>query len=434
MSFLTGFSTSTKSMSISHLTIQNFKSIRHTELQFGDFTVLIGANAAGKTNIVQALKFLKDLVKEDVDNALSLQGGAKYLVNSQIQDTEAPRIESRFLLPEVPFEVNATYGALSSISYDLILDFLHSGILHSSTESMNSDVYIYPRSYISDPEERAARLGEYVYEQKKNQSLFEHIVTTIDRTNNIIYSHLDRNNKRQFSSTIPKPENYRGMSPLLHADDDLAAYLRDEISSIAIYDFSSRAMKQESSIIGRKELEPDGSNLTLVLKRIMEDEQKRHQFLLLLEYALPFIKNVTVEAANGRSLVALLTEKYDESFALPSVFFSEGTISVIALIIVLFFEEKSVVVIEEPERYVHPSLLAKLVELMKDASRNKQVIITTHSPEIVKHAGVENLLLVQRDKEGFTTASRPEDSNDVKVFLQNEIGLDDLFIDNLLGV
>ena len=140
-------------------------------------------------------------------------------------------------------------------------------------------------------------------------------------------------------------------------------------------------------------------------------------------------------ASDSRSrLVALLTEKYDESFALPSVFFSEGTISVIALIIVLFFEEKSVVVIEEPERYVHPSLLAKLVELMKDASRNKQVIITTHSPEIVKHAGVENLLLVQRDKEGFTTASRPEASDDVRLFLQNEIGLDDLFIDNLLGV
>jgi predicted ATPase len=59
---------------------------------------------------------------------------------------------------------------------------------------------------------------------------------------------------------------------------------------------------------------------------------------------------------------------------------------VISLIVILYFERKSVVVIEEPERNLHPSLIPRLVELFKDAARLKQVIVSTHNPEIVRYA------------------------------------------------
>ena len=65
----------------------------------------------------------------------------------------------------------------------------------------------------------------------------------------------------------------------------------------------------------------------------------------------------------------------------------------IALIIVLYFEDKHIVIIEEPDRYIHPHLISKVIEMMKDASRNKQIIITTHNPEVVKHTDIENILL-----------------------------------------
>jgi predicted ATP-dependent endonuclease of OLD family len=70
---------------------------------------------------------------------------------------------------------------------------------------------------------------------------------------------------------------------------------------------------------------------------------------------------------------------------------------------------------------------------MEDASTNKQVIITTHSSEIVKHAGVENLLLISRDKDGFSAVSRPAEKQDVKVFLENDLGLDTVFVQELWG-
>ena len=73
-----------------------------------------------------------------------------------------------------------------------------------------------------------------------------------------------------------------------------------------------------------------------------------------------------------------------------------------------------------------------MVDMMKDASKKKQIIITTHNPEIVKYAGLENLLLISRDKEGFSTISRPKDNKRVKTFMQNELGLDELYVQNLL--
>lgn len=82
---------------------------------------------------------------------------------------------------------------------------------------------------------------------------------------------------------------------------------------------------------------------------------------------------------------------------------------------------------------MHPALLAQVVEMMKDASATKQVIVTTHNPEFVKHAGIEHLLLVSRDAEGFSVITRPKDREDVRIFLEHDIGVEYLYVQELLG-
>jgi predicted ATPase len=117
---------------------------------------------------------------------------------------------------------------------------------------------------------------------------------------------------------------------------------------------------------------------------------------------------------------------------LPASLISDGTINITALIIALFFEKKPLTIIEEPERNIHPYLISKVVEMMKDASNNIQILVSTHNPEIVKLADLENLLLISRDKEGFSVISRPSEKENVKTFLKNEIGIEELYIQNLL--
>jgi predicted ATPase len=149
---------------------------------------------------------------------------------------------------------------------------------------------------------------------------------------------------------------------------------------------------------------------------------------------LPFISNLGVDKVMDKSLLFKLQETYFKKKNLPAPLISDGTINIIALIIALYFEKKTLTIIEEPERNIHPYLISKIVDMMKDASQKKQIIVTTHNPEVLKHAGLENILLVSRDKQGFSTVSRPGDKEEVKAFLENDIGIDELYVQNLLRV
>jgi predicted ATPase len=113
---------------------------------------------------------------------------------------------------------------------------------------------------------------------------------------------------------------------------------------------------------------------------------------------------------------------------------SDGTVSVTAILIALFFENNRLAIIEEPEYGIHPSLVSKLVDTFYEAAKNKQIIITTHSSEILKHIKLEDLRLISRDENGFSTISKPAEKEMVNQFLKNELGINDLFVQNLLDI
>ena len=149
---------------------------------------------------------------------------------------------------------------------------------------------------------------------------------------------------------------------------------------------------------------------------------------------LPFVDDLEVEKFTDKSLFFKLREIYTKNQYLPASMLSDGTINITLLIIALYFEQKLLTIIEEPERNLHPGLISKVVEMMEDASRNKQIIVTTHNPEMIKHVNKENILLVSRDKDGFSQISRPAKKKEVKVFLENDMGIDELFVQNLLEI
>jgi predicted ATP-dependent endonuclease of OLD family len=96
--------------------------------------------------------------------------------------------------------------------------------------------------------------------------------------------------------------------------------------------------------------------------------------------------------------------------------------------------KKTILIIEEPVSHIHPFLVARVISMMKESSKKKQIIITTHTTEVVKHSSLENLLFISRDSDGFSVISRPADKEEVRIFLENEIGVDELYVQNLLGL
>jgi predicted ATPase len=185
---------------------------------------------------------------------------------------------------------------------------------------------------------------------------------------------------------------------------------------------------------GKRDLEEDASNLAVVVKTIIEDPEKRRKFSNLLHDTLPFVEDFSVQKVMDLSLILTLRERYAKSLDLPASSMSDGTITIFALIIALYFEDRPFIIIEEPVSHIHPFLVARVMAMMKESSERKQLMITTHSTEVVRHVSLEDILLISRDTGGFSVISRPGDKEEVRTFLENEIGIEELFVQNLLGL
>ena len=82
-----------------------------------------------------------------------------------------------------------------------------------------------------------------------------------------------------------------------------------------------------------------------------------------------------------------------------------------ALVVALYFQDqRKFAIFEEPEKNLHPYLLSRVMTMFKEASEFKQILATTHNSEIVKYAGLENILFVCRDRNGFSRITKPATS------------------------
>ncbi len=413
-------------MAIKKLTIQNFKSFRHQEIELGKFNVLIGANASGKSNFIQVFRFLRDIVYFGLDDAISLQGGMEYLRNISIGASEDLLVKLSSDSRALPTFSGAGLQVLAKIeesNYEFALHFDESGreFRIAKDNLIQKGIFVRLEESLAGVEEKE-HLGE----------------------GEIVVSNVG--GKVKIELNVPKliAPGKEGSLPLLWQQSQftkknflLAEHLSfhpQEIAGVPIYDFEPRLAKKAVPITGRAELEGDGSNLALVLKNLLNDTERRRKFSNLIKDCLSFVDSVDIEEFTDKSLLFKLREIYFPRQYLLAAFISDGTIDIAALIVALLFEKKILAIFEEPERNLHPHLISKVVDMMKEASENKQIIVSTHNPEVVRHAGLENLLLVSRDKDGFSTISRPGDKEEVKAFLQDEIGIEDLYVQDLLGI
>lgn len=420
-------------MKITKIEISNFKSFDNQSIHLNDFNLLVGANASGKSNLVQAFQFLRDIVNHGLENAISLQGGVEYLRNIK---SEQSHLSFRIIM-------QGEFKCWWSVRRD------EDGIPRSSLP-----IIIYKIDYKFSLQFHKKEGGHYIHQDRMT----------------LTYSHaklIDEEEKRDDSEKLSiKFSNFGGELNIHSTDSDIEPALfmdgapifrnipydenalliespivdlyvqsaLDGFRNIGIYDFDPKLPKRPAPITGLSELEMNGSNLAIVLNNIMREKEDRRRFLNLFQDLLPFIRGIDVEKAVDKSIFFRLREEYAEKDGLPAFLISDGTVNIMALIIALYFEHKQVAIIEEPERNVHPYLISRVMDMFREASRSKQILATTHNPEMVKHADLKNILLITRDDEGFSRITKPADSDEIKIFLENDIGVDDLFVQNLLGV
>jgi predicted ATPase len=410
-------------MAITNIKVSNFKSFKDLDLNLGRFNVVIGANAAGKSNFVEIFRFLRTLEDNILSDAISLHGGRDSILNKRLGSSEPLRMRAtsdRQVLwggGWVNLQVHET-------TYDFCLQITSppDGIL------IKDDHFTQKLRTRIDDEDVEMTLDILMSEGKRKLEISpQDVVDRVKRDGTLSAYSAIYTPRQHLEALSAMVELWTSKALLIHRSFfGFIGPLEDSpFGQVGVYDIDPHAVKKPHDTSGRASLEENGENLALVLKNILADPEKSRRFHNLLRDILPFAVEIGTEQYVGTSLLLKLREKYYEDALLANLL-SDGTVDGTALITLLYFEDKDVVIIEEPERNIHPHLISRLLEMMKDASKNKQVIITTHSPEVVKHAGLENILLISRDKDGFSTISKPSEKEEVRIFLEHELGLDEI--------
>lgn len=428
-------------MSVNEVQLSNFKSFYKASTVLSRFNVVVGANASGKSNFIQFLKFIKDIRAFGMDDAVSMQGGCEFLFN-------ANHPSDNVLYGKIVSEVKQGFTPRRErgIGFEVLKNCYEISIEASSKRtqirSVNDRLVNHCRFF------RYKQLEKGVDEYKELEPLGwgEISVGNVDGVISLDINAPEGVDVDAVKDSAMETSVFRSIGgrrniqlgrkqSLLESSFPVWAIIGSElietIHGTAIFDIDSKLMKKAQPVTGRHDLESDGSNLAPVIRRLSKNSTTKSQMQNIIRGLLPFVEGLTIKKLADNMIIGV-KEKFKSSNMFPAFLLSDGTLNLTALCVVLFFENKPLKVIEEPERNIHPHLILKIMTLMREASEESQIITTTHNPEIVKHAGIDELILVSRNRIGDSVLSRPGEKEDIRHFLSNELGIEELYIQNIL--
>ena len=197
----------------------------------------------------------------------------------------------------------------------------------------------------------------------------------------------------------------------------------------------SAKVKQIHRINDNDYLREDGANLAAFLFRLQKNHPGHYKRIVrTIRMVAPYFGDFYLRATpdNLDSIQLEWTEK-DHDIPFKASELSDGTLRFILLTTVLLQPEEfmpSAIIVDEPELGLHPYAINVLAELIKSASIEHQLIISTQSVELVNQFDVEDLIVVDKQN-GASTFKRLEEDQ-LSEWLQ-DYSLGDLWKKNLLG-
>ena len=396
---------------ITSLRLVNFKNFADETLHLGPFTLIVGANASGKSNIRDAFRFLHGISR---DYTLAEIFGGKYGAEWQ-PIRGAPNEIIRFGQDEFSFEVEMKparllMSSVKSLRYFIQIqrDDKNGGRFRVVAESltadpMTSDSLISGTLYTSGPPPDS-NMGVQEKDCKLSLSLpgsEEPIEAASDQP---------------VLSQLPKPlhESFKvKQSEIDSAEwtDDLWAKMRASWGwlEFILELFGTRFLEllperlREPSLPGATALGDSGDNLPAVLQAICANPQRKAVLLSWLHELTPMDVidlefpvdlngrvNLRIVEANGRRVSAYSA--------------SDGTLRFLGMLAVLLSEDDAgFYFFEEIDNGIHPARLHLLLELIeRQTAKGKiQVVATTHSPDVlnlINDTTFENTVVVYRDE------------------------------------
>ncbi|TAL09998.1 MAG: hypothetical protein EPO02_08645 [Nitrospirae bacterium] len=352
---------------IRSLILKRFRSIPSDGVEFDNPTFLVGRNGSGKSNFVDAFAFLAEAMVSPLQAVFDKRGGISAVRNRTSGKSYPPNLG-----------LGVTFGQLNG--------------------EIRSGRYAF--------EIRA--VPNYGFEVTREQC-------SIQIKDGVQYW-FDREKKR-FKSNI------RGLEPAIDAaslslpvvggEARLAPILRN-LATMRVYSIEPSKLREMQDPDSGISLRPDGSNATSVLQEIArqapDDVQRINEILASI---VPNTKRVRT-MKHGKKLSLEFTQEWGANKRLnfEAYNMSDGTLRALGLLAAVFQRPTpSLIVIEEPEATIHPGALGAVLDLLRHASRKMQILVTTHSPEVLDAKWIQDgHLRIVSWQEGATRVSPVSDA------------------------
>jgi predicted ATPase len=211
-----------------------------------------------------------------------------------------------------------------------------------------------------------------------------------------------------------RPGQENSIVPILSTDRALFGFnphlrkLLSEIQSISRYDLLINELRQEQPISNTFKVSQTGDNIPSVVKKFIKDQKAAWERIVrTMSNISPFFSSVTSKSLRAGKEYLVFKEIF-EGRPIESWEASDGTLRALAILLSLeSHKEGSTVLIEEPEHGLHPWAVKDLILHIKEVIelKNLQVIITTHSQQVLESINKEELLIAERNEEGTNFAT-----------------------------
>lgn len=365
-------------LKLKRVVIRGFKSVAFQHpltLGVGKANVLMGANGAGKSNVVGFFQLLENLMKGNLQRYVEQAGTAQTFLH---------------------------YGAKKTPSL--------CGVLHMEDERGEGIEYGFVLSY-AVPERLMIDREEIVWKDKNNGDV----------------------------RRIVLPINFKETGFVAVDNDAPLLEVRRFLSGCKVFQFSDSSaeggLRQASPVDGAHYLQEKGSNLASFLYYLREcysDNYKR-----IVEYVrtvMPQFRDFYLQSRMGYVSLTWMDNSANDYVLIPQQF-SDGTIRFIALATLLLQPEEtmpSVILIDEPELGLHPYAIRQLAEMIKDASFHAQVIVATQSPLLMDEFELSDISIIEWDETLKSTVRRKLNKEELAEWLDN-YSLSELWEKNVLG-
>jgi predicted ATPase len=405
------------SLSLKRVVVGNYKSIKRLELDnLNNLALLMGRNNAGKSNLLDAFKFLSEAA-HSFDQAIESRGQRLAEVIHRKQDDKTIEWLLEFVLEprrRIDF-IHRLYAGNPQLAAPDVSNspFLSTLTLKVSvtkdgfSEELSTPNFAGDRPFVifsvkGAPHAIEASCGQMEALCKRcGGELPVEVIKLESKPENLA----------PYRLRLGRPEG----AAAFPVSSELAEAVHQQLASMEWAD-PLRKMPTAAPIKGEQSLAADASNLPDILHWLYNNKPKQFRRIETeVSKLVPNLGRLYTPTIQNEATMGVI-DSADEDLVFSMNQMSFGTRSLVAIVAkVILVKPGAWVCIEEPETYLHPKAQMGLLQFLRDESKNKRVFIATHSTAIAASCPLSSLFIIQRDPEGATTAFpvTPKDAQDV---------------------